>query len=813
MRIVDDLRYGLRALAKHRAVTIAAVLSVALGVGANTTVFTLLNAVLFRPLPVEEPSRLAAVSTLDSRNPGILLCSYPNYKDYRDRNPVFSSLLLYAVVTINLTGRGDPQLLMGHLVSGNYFSTLGLNPPIGRGFLPEEDSTPGAYPVAVISDGLWTREFGRDPAVTSRTISLNGRAFQIVGVAPHGFEGLSELYAADVWVPVAMYQQLYPNAGWVNQRRALIFAVAGRLKPGVGMAQAEAGMQVVARDLEREYPRDNTGRRVKLTTLAEASLDPRTHIVIRNAGVVLMFVSGLVLLIACANVASLLLVRAAGRTKEITVRLALGASRGRLIRQLVTESLLLAVLGGAAGLVFAAWARDIVWAVRPPMFKRAGVHLDLDGRVLAYTLAVSLLTGILFGLVPALRATRCDLASELKERTGQPANPGGRWRARSILVVCQVSFSLVALVGAGLFLRNIQNAARIDPGFDAARLAWVSFNVGGQGYNETRGREYQQRVLELASRVPGVLSARLSKDLPFHVSSARTVLWEEQDNAASDQGRVTLTAVVWPGYFRTMGIPLLRGRDFSLLDSPTATRTVIVNDVAAAVLWPGEDPLGKRITFAGDSVPAQVAGVVRHATYQAIHEEPQALIYLSLVQYYFPMGAVYLRTTGDPQALAASMRAAMLPLDRNLWLESGSVVSEIRESMWAQRLSAWLLSVFGVLALLLATVGIYGVVSYSVNQRMREIGVRMAMGATGGDVRTMILLEGLALVAIGVVGGLMASLAAARMVAGMLFATDARDALTFVLVPAILALVALAACYLPARRATRIDPATALRNE
>ena len=811
--VFEDLRFSLRALAKARIFAIAAVLSLALGIGANTTIFTLLNAVLLRPLPVTEPARLAAVDTLDPRNPGLWPCSYPNYQDYRDHNQVFSSLLLYSTITLNMTGFGSPQLVTGQIVSGNYFTTLGVTPVVGRGFLPEEDVSPGAYPVAVIGYGLWTRQFGRDPRVTARTISLNGRAYSIVGVAPPAFQGLNELTAADVWVPMMMYQQVYPNAAWVNQRRFLLFSVVGRLKPGVGLQQAEAGMQTIAQDLERQYPQDNQARSVKLTSVAQAAISPRVRPVVTSAGTILMIVSALVLLIACANVANLLLARAAGRGKEIALRLALGASRWRLVRQLLTESTLLALLGGAAGLALARWARDILWSMRPPMFTHAGVHLDLDVRVLSYTLAISLLTGILFGLVPALRATSRDLTSDLKERTGRAESSFKGRRTRSALVIGQVALSVVALVGAGLFVRSLWNAGRIDPGFDAARLGVVAFNVGDQGYNEGRGREFERQALERAAAVPGVLSATLAKDLPFRVSLARTVLLEGREDADVGKGRFTLMSVVWPGYLRTVAIPILRGRDFSLLDTAATPRVVIVNESAAMAYWPGENPIGKRIRFFGDNAPAEVVGIARNANYQAIGERPQAIVYGSLIQYYFPTAVLYVRAAGDPEAVSAAVRREVQSLDRNLLLQSESVAGIIRESLWAQRLSADLLGVFGALALVLAAVGIYGVVSYSVTRRAREIGVRMALGATPAEVQTVILREGIRLAAIGVVAGIVMALIGSRAVEGMLFATSPRDAATFVLVPSILTLVAVLASWLPARRATRIDPAVSLRDE
>jgi predicted permease len=811
--IREDLGYALRAITRNRGLTTAAVLSLALGIGANTTVFTLLNAIFLQPLPVQDPSRLVTLHTTDPRNPGLLLCSYPNYKDYRDRNQVFSSLLIYSPVTVTMTGHGDPQLLMGQLVSANYFSTLGVRLAIGRGFLPEEDETPGAHAVAVLSYALWKRIYGGDPLVTSRTILLNNRSYRIVGVAPPEFHGLNALYAADVWAPMMMYENLYPNVPWVKERRALLFAVAGRLKPGISMPQAEAAMQVLAQDLEREYPRDNAGRRIRLTEASSDTMAAKTRAMISRAGVVLLITSGLVLLIACANVANLLLARAVNRSKEIAVRLALGASRWQLLRQFLIESIVLGLFGGGAGLLLAKWARDLLWSMKPPLFKHAGFSPGFDTQVLAYTLSIALATGILFGLAPALRAMRTDLATDLKERTNRGSFSRRRFHLRPVLVAGQVALSVVALAGAGLFLKSVWSAARIDLGFDASHLGLVAFNLTGQGYDEERGRQYQQRALELALSTPTVTAATLSKDGPMQVSAARTVLLDGQEDTSANMGRPTLTSVVWPGYFHTMRIPLLRGRDFTLFDTKTTPRVAIVNEAAAAYFWPGQSPIGKVLHFYGDPLGAQVIGIARNANYQAIGEEPQALIYLSLLQYYLPTAVVYFRTQGDPDAVAAQVRRRMQPLNRNLLLQAESFGLTLRQSLWAQRLSAGLLAAFGGLALLLASVGIYGVISYSVNQRVREFGVRMALGATAWDVRLMILREGVCLVLAGVAVGIGIGLAAARAVQSMLFAVRSWDLPTFLLVAIILTLVGIAACWVPACRATAIEPASALRDE
>jgi putative ABC transport system permease protein len=812
MGFLDDLRYALRGLGKNRGFAGVAVVSLALGIGANTTIFTLLNAIFLRPLPVRDAAHLAAVYTTDPRIPGLLLCSYPNYQDYRDHNSVFSSLLVYSALTVNLTGRGAPQLLMGQLVSANYFSTLGVDPVVGRGFRGEDDM-PGAALVAVISHGLWMRLFDGNRDVARRTMEISGRSYSIIGVAPEGFAGVNQLNGADVFLPFSAYPRVYPAPGLVAQRRALLFAVVGRLKPGVSVRQGESALESLAQELERQYPRENQGRRVRLTTVSEAAVNARVRPVMSQAGAVLMTISALVLLIACANVANLLLARATGRHKEISVRLAMGASRGRLIRQLLTESVLLAVAGGAVGLIVASWARDLLWAWRPPMFKHAGFRLELDPRVLMFTAGISLATGVLFGLAPAFRATRGDLAADLKERAGVPDGFHHLWRPRAVLVVAQVAFSLVALIGAGLFARSLRNAGQIDAGFDAAHLGIVAYNVTDQGYNEVRGREYHLRAVETAAAVHGVVSAALGRDGPFHVASTRMVLLDGEANTATGQGRSTLTSVVSPGYFQTMGIGLLRGRDFRAADSKTAPRVVMVNETAARAYWPGQDPIGRHISFAGEGLPVEVIGIVKTANYLAIAEPPQPMVYLSLEQYYFPTAVLYVRTAGDPEAVMGAVRRQVQALDGKLLLQVESVETSIRELLWAQRLSAGLLAVFGGLALLLATIGIYGVISYSVRQRTREIGVRLALGATVDDIHWMILREGARLVAIGVVAGAGVSLAAAGRVGGMLFLHNPRDVLTFTLVPAILALVGVVACWIPAVRATNVDPSVALRDE
>ena len=435
--------------------------------------------------------------------------------------------------------------------------------------------------------------------------------------------------------------------------------------------------------------------------------------------------------------------------------------------------------------------------------------MSLDRTVLAYNFGVSVLTGLIFGLAPAVRATRPDLATDLKERSGQAARYSGSWNPRSVLVMAQVAFSVVALVGAGLFVRSLRNAMRFDPGFDAAHLGIVVFNLADQGYTQAKGRDFERRILENARNTPGVAAATLSNDWPFRVSLSRTMSVEGRDSS----GQIILSEFVWPGFFQSVGIPLLRGRDFSEQDAQNSPRVAIVNQDAASVYWPGEDPVGKRVRFFGEETPTEVVGVARTANYQTIGEKPRPFVYLSLQQYYFPVSVLSIRTAGEPDAVLASVRSEVQALDRSLLLQAETVNSTIRQSLWAQRLSAGLLAVFGMLALLLATIGIYGVVSYLVAHRVREFGIRMALGATAADVQLMLLREGVRLVAIGVAVGMAIALIGSRAVESMLFLVTSRDAVTFILVPSILALVAILACWIPAQRATRVDPMVALRHE
>jgi predicted permease len=818
--VLQDLRYGVRMLFKNPALTAAAVLSLGLGIGANTTIYTLVNTVLLRPLPIRDGSGVLSVFTTDEKNKGgfndFMSISRPNYEDYRDRNQTFTEMSARQGMALSLSGHGQPEQIVGEIVSGNFFSLLGVKPARGRFFIPEEDKVKGASPVAVLSHGFWNRQLGADPAIVGKSLTLNGQPFTVVGVAPPGFIGVNALGGPDVWVPMAMHEQVLTGfqAENFDDRRALLWDVVGRLKPGVTVEQARADVRRIGTQLEKEYPVPNGQRGGTVLPVAQATLNPGLRSIVVLSGALLMTVVGLVLLIACANVANLLLARAGARRKEVAIRLSLGASRGRLIRQLLTESALLALLGGAAGLLVAFWSRDILVALRPPQFLPAVLEMPFDGRVLGFTILVSLLTGLLFGLAPALQASRPDLAVELKDKTTEPA---GRRRVtlRGALVVAQVALTLIALVGAGLFLRSLGNTQRIDPGFDLRHMLVMTFDTGAQGYDQARGLEFYRRAVERAGTVAGVRAATLASVLPLGGGGlSRTVFPEGHEQAAGSTGTFVLVNSVVPGYLGVMGIPLLKGRDFNDADREMAPFAVVVNRAMVERFWKDEDPLGKRFKFFGDPDFRQVVGVVENTKIFTLGEDPQPVAFVPLRQAYQPSMTLIVQAGGDPQGLVATVRREIQSLDPTLPLTNVQTGRDMLDgTLWAPRMAAGLLGVFGLLALILATVGIYGVMSYTVSQRTHEFGIRMALGAGTRDVQRLVLRQGLVLVAMGLLIGLLASLALTQFVATLLVGVGTADPLTFGGIALLLLGVALFAGYVPARRATRVDPMVALRYE
>jgi len=811
--LVRDLLYALRGLKNNPTFTAVAIASLALGIGLNTAIFNLVSAVLLQPLPVRDPAGLVSVFTSDRTNPGLLYNSYPNYKDYRDRNAVFSGLALYTPIQATLTGESGPGNVQGQIVSGNYFDVLGVKPVLGRVFVPEEDRVPGAQAVMVVGYAFWTRRFGASRSAIGATMGLNNRRFTIIGVAPRDFHGANALVSTDFWAPMMMYPQMYSMADWVGYRKALLFSVVGRLKHGVSRRQAEDNMETLAAQLAREYPADNQGRTVALLPLTESVIQPNSRGGFVLVGGVALGVSGLVLLIACANVANLLLVRAAGRRKEIALRLALGVGQMGLIRQLIAESALLSIAGAAAALVLARWGRNVLWTFRPPWMLSGDAVVRFDARVLGFTLLLALLATLVFGLAPAMSAAGANLATELRERRSPWTRAGHRVSVRGLLVIVQVALSVVALTGAGLFLRSLRNAQSVDSGYDAAHMATVALNVKAHGFTPAEGRQFYDRALERIGSLPGVAAATLALNAPFAVFRARSVSIVGQESGTGP-GTVAPIDVVEPGYFQAMRIPLLRGRALTSGDSQSAPRVAVVNETMARRFWSGGNPIGARLRFFGETTSVEVVGVVKDIAYSSLSEGPRLMVYLSLRQYYTPTVTLWVRTTGEPEPILSTVRREVQSLDPNVLVSDLQTAMQVsHESLWAPRLGAILFTAFGALAGLLTVVGLYGVISYSVGQRTRELGIRMALGAQPSTLLRQVLAEGMILVFWGLVLGLFAAVTISGVLKTLLFGVTARDPLTLGVVVAILLTTALAACAAPALRATRIDPVVALRDE
>ena len=820
----QDIRFALRILIKSPGFSAIAILSLALGIGANTTIFTVVNAILLNPLPVKQISRVVQVDTVDTKtrvtaaNVTKLGMSYPNCQDYARNSKVFSGLSCIAgPLPLTWSGGTEPKQIFGQMVSANYFDVLGLRPAAGRLFMPDEDTKLGGNNVVVLSYSLWVNKFGSDPNVVNKTLTLNATSYSIVGVAPRGFKGAFTFGNAEqVWLPVSMYPQVL--AGFFkdnfNDRRFLATAVIGRLKDGVSLGEAEASLKTLASSLEREFPKDNASRSVALTPLAEAAVGVNNRNQFVLIGGFMMAIVGLVLLIACANLANLLLAQSAGRQKEIGLRAALGASQVRMARQLLTESMVLAILSGVVGLAIAYAGRAVLWSFRPPFILDGDVDLSFDSHVLFFTLGVALLTAVTIGLAPAVKVAKPNLIEAL--------NVGGRggtvgWTRsplRSLLVVTEIALALVALIGAGLFVRSMQNAQRIDPGFESKKLFVFAFDLGALHYDEGRGQQYFRVAIDRAKAVPGVESATIASNFPLGGGLGRTVFPEGQDEASGYRGTLTQLNDVDTNFFRTLRIPLVGGRDFTDADRKNTHPVAIISEAMANQFWPGQNAVGKRFHFFGEPQLREVVGVVRNTVVNAIGEDPQPLAYLPLTQDFAPAATMQVRTSGSPESVIAAVRSQVQSLDTNLALTNLNTIEElIDQGLWAPRVGAGLLAVFGALALLLAIVGVYGVLSYSVSQQTREIGIRMAMGARTASVLSLVVRQGMRLALVGLALGLVIAFAGMRVLSSLLFGVSAHDPVTFAGVSLILAAAAILGCFIPARRAAKINPISALRCE
>ncbi len=812
----QDIKYGLRTLAKAPGFTAVAVLSLTLGIGANTTIFTLAKAIFLQSIPVKDPGRVVSLySTAQTKSGPLqeyLPTPYLNGVDYREQTNSFSGVAIIVPMGVNLVVSGKQNQLFGEVVNANFFDVLGVHPVIGRGFNAEEDTSP--RPVAVLSYALWNRQFGHDPGILGKTVQINEQDYTVVGIAPSDFTNVGVLGSPDVWIPMAMHDQVLTGLvkTWFNQRAFRLTTMVARLKPGVTLRQAQQEVQALGFQLEKEYPKDNGGRNEELVPINETAIPPQLHSVFALAGTLMMGIVGLVLLIACANVANLLLSRATQRQREIAVRMALGASRKRLIRQLLTESLLMALLAGVLGIFCAYWGRSLLLSLLPPGLPN--LDFSLDGRVFLYTMALALVATVIFGLVPALQASKSDSIAALKDRTGAPSGSTRWYGLRGVLVMIQVALSLIALVGAGLFIHSLRNAQQINPGFEVQHEMVMFVNLQAQHYAQPQAEQFYRDVVERLDALPMVAGAAIADTPPFSGGLARTTFTDGVDSTDPRNGKLTPIIATAPGYFPATGITLLEGRDFTENDSATNAMVAVVNRTAAQTFWPGQDPVGKHLHFLGETWDVAVVGEVNTVKYATLGEAPQAIVYMALKQHYSPAVTLYVRTKGDPNKALPSVRSTVQSLAPSVPLLNVQTVGQLLlQSLQAPRLGAELLGGFGLLALVLATIGTYGVMSYSVNQRGHEIGIRMALGAQPGNVMRLILANGMAMVVAGVVAGLGLSMLVAKSMNSLLYGIGIFDAASFLGTAALLVIVALGACYLPARRAMRVDPIVALRYE
>ena len=809
--LLQDIRYASRMLLKHPGFTFVAVVALALGIGANTTMFSLLNALLLRPLPVADQERLVTINKVDPDGNVYSSFSHPSTRDFRMR----SKQVEVAANTgeqISLNVGGASTLTFAYIVSGNYFSVLGLTPAAGRFFTAAEDSTPGTDPVAVISYDLWQSRFAGARSAVGQTIRINGQNFTVIGVAPEKFKGTETILAAPVWIPMMMAEKVSPRRGeFLSNRNHISIAMFGRLKPGSSVESATAELVTIQKALAAETPADsaNGGKSMALHPLTGMEVQSRNDVI--GIMAILMSISALVLLIACVNVSSMLLARSLGRRREIAIRSAMGAGRGRIIRQLVVESTLLFLLGGGAGVLLAFWTTDLLLAFKPPLDFPLGIDLSVDLTVLGFTLLVSLVCGTIFGLVPALSVSRTELAGMMKESVGG----GNRLRLRNIFVVSQVAVSLLLLVTAGLFLRTLYSAHDIDPGFQPDDLYVVPMQPTLNGYDAAREKALDEQLASRMASRPGVESVAFTSIVPLGLGAMNTTLTYEGEAATTVPTHESSVSFVSPNYFRTLGMQLVMGRDFTVSDREGAPQVAIVNQAMAEKFWPGENPIGKHISLESPRGPfLEIVGIARNGKYESINEEQKLSLYRPVAQEPQSNLTMLIRMRPESPSPLADARQMIRSIDPNLAVMESMPMREMTSiALLPQRMAAVITGIFGLLGLTLAAVGIYGLVAYSVAQRTREIGIRAALGAERRDLMMMIIRQGFIPIGIGVGIGLAGSIALTRLLESLLIGISPSDPVTLLGVSLLLTSIALLACYIPARRATRIDPMNALRYE
>jgi predicted permease len=806
-----DIRYGARMLAKRPGFTVVTVLALALGIGANSAIFSVVNTVLLRPLPYEDPERLVMVwerRPRQNRDAGAVAPA--DFLDWQSQNQVFDSMAAYTSTAFNMTGVGEPEQINSQLVTEGFFQVLSVKAALGRTFIQGEDKEGGGRRL-VMGHGLWQRRFGADPNIIGRSLTLNNESFTVIGVMPPDFQypdKATELWASPKRVLPEVFLPGNPDPSTIRTLHYL--NVIARLKPGVTREQAQAEMETIAGRLEQQYPAENTGHTARIVALHEQLVGD-----VRPALLVLLAAVGFVLLVACANVANLLLARATARHKEMSIRTALGAGRLRLIRQLLTESILLSLLGGGLGLLLALWGVDLLVALSPGNLPRLR-EISLDGKVVGFTLGISLLTGIIFGLAPALQASRLDLIGSLKEGGRSSMEGFGRHRMRSLLIVVEVALALVLLTGAGLMIRSFQRIQQVDPGFNPNNLLAVELSLPRSKYVEQeRMADFYSRVTARIATLPGVESVGATWTLPLSGQDASRGFDIEGYTPAPNERTNSAFSAVSPRYFQTMEIPLKMGREFNDRDTAAGPGVIIVNDTFARRYFPGGDAVGKRMRLKGEENPwLTIVGVVGDVKHTELTAEPRTEMYLSSLQTAFPFMNMVVRTTTDPASLTTAIRKEVWAVDSDQPVtQVETMLQLISASVARARFNTLLLGVFAAVALILAAIGLYGVISYSVTQRTHEIGIRMALGAQRSDVLKLIVGQGMILALAGVAIGLAAAFALTRLMSSLLYGVTATDPWTFGAVAVILSATALLATIIPARRAMRVDPLVALRYE
>jgi putative ABC transport system permease protein len=798
----QDLRYGLRMLIKNPGFAFVAVFTLALGIGANTAIFSIVNAVLLQPLPFSEPDRLVWIWG-NIRNGGRSASVSPlDYLDYRAQNTTFEHFAATFSIPapFNLTGSGEPERLQGAVATGNFFQALGVNPALGQTFLLENEE-PGRDQVVVLSHRLWKQRFAGDPSLIGKTLALDGKTFEVIGVMPAGFNFPR---GAELWTP--MNFQISPG---MKQRKAHFLRPVGRLKPGVTLAQAQTDMDSIAGSLETQYPDSNTGWNLRMVPLREQLVGN-----IRPTLRVLFGAVGLVLLIACANVANLLLVRASSRQKEIAIRMALGAGRRRIVRQMLTESMLLAIAGGTLGVFLAIWGIDLIVAFSGNDIP-ATAQIGIDGVVLGFTLCVSLLTGILFGLVPALPATQSARLSETLKEGGRSGGQGSsRNRTRNLLVVFETAIAVVLLIGAGLLIRSFVRLQNVGPGFDAENVLTARIDLSREKYNlPEKAASFWVQLHERLAALPGVEAVGMNTELPLSGQPNDTPFSVQGRPVEPNQRFGADFRRVNQDYLRSMRIPLKRGREFTEQEVRQGANVVVISEALANGVFGDEDPLGQRLLLGlNEKTPFEIIGIVGDIRHRTLEADPLAMMYLPVPSTQWTN--LTIKVSGDPLSMAAAVRREVRTIDPDQPIAAIRTMEQVvAESVGTPRYRTSLLGLFAFIALLLAAIGIYGVSSYAVAQRTHEIGIRMALGAEPRDVQWLVIGRGIGLALVGVGAGLIGAFGLTRLLAGFLFGVTATDPLTFAGVAVILTGIALVACWMPARRAARVDPMVALRHE